>query len=421
MKRVCVARLSESLNPARPAEAGSAAEPGIWNRHFMVLFVASALGYAHFGLLGPIVPLYLDSLGQTEWVVGLVVASFAFTSFLVRPVLGYLTDTLSVRGVLSAGGFVIGFSSLAFLTPALLVLALVNAIRGIGWSALNTGANTFLAHTAPSGRRGEAAGLLTVSHSGPSLLAPPVALWLLTDSGNEFGRVFMLGALLGLGAGALGWTLPSPRVDPPPAAASIAASGSVSSLLDRLVDRAVLLPTVLLVCLALVQPAVAVFIPLLARQRGISLDSLVWYYLIAAVASLFGRSLLGQVADRAGRGVALAAGFVLAMLGLGLLAIADNLAILTVAGVLCTLASALNQPATTALAIDRADPRRRGRAMASYSLGNQLGAGFGAMLAGAVAEWFGYGAMYGVMLLAPLAGLVLVAANWRSLRTQPGA
>jgi MFS family permease len=81
--------------------------------------------------------------------------------------------------------------------------------------------------------------------------------------------------------------------------------------------------------------------------------------------------------------------------------------VLLVGGILFALGSALVLPSSMALAIDRANPRRRGTAMASYSMWFQIGNGLGAAMAGLAADLYGLRAMYLFALAPPLAGLFI--------------
>jgi len=155
---------------------------------------------------------------------------------------------------------------------------------------------------------------------------------------------------------------------------------------------------------------------LYARWLGVEVESISVYYLAVGGAVLLGRFTLRHVADRYGRGRALVGGFACGIVGLLVMATAASLWQLVVAGVVFSIGQALQQPSTLALAIDRANPRRRGAAMASYTLWFQIGAGVGSFGAGALASALGYREMYLVAIAAPVAGLALVASKWRSLR-----
>src|SRR5581483_2337120 len=112
-------------------------------------------------------------------VAGLIIAAFSVTSFPMRPVVGHLADSWSVRGVLILGTLVLTVTSLGFFVPLFGALAVVNAVRGIGWAGLNTGGYTSLARIAPRERRGEGSGYYNLSNSLPIAVAPALALWML--------------------------------------------------------------------------------------------------------------------------------------------------------------------------------------------------------------------------------------------------
>src|ERR671933_2096685 len=97
--------------PAPAAPRSVTREPklaSMWTPTFLLTYVAMVLGSAHYGLLTPGLPLYVASLGYSEVAVGLVLAAFSLTSFTVRPLLGYLADAWSVRGVLGVSGLLLG-------------------------------------------------------------------------------------------------------------------------------------------------------------------------------------------------------------------------------------------------------------------------------------------------------------------------
>src|SRR5207302_1719434 len=145
-------------------------------------------------LLTPVIPLYLSSIGSSELVIGLALAAFSLTSFLARPFLGGIADAWSVRGVLRLGCVLLAVACAGLGSTSAWAVALANAVRGLGWSGLNTGGNTLLAHLAPSRRRAESASYLSLFQNAPYSLAPPLALWLLNGDAavGGFGTVFLL-------------------------------------------------------------------------------------------------------------------------------------------------------------------------------------------------------------------------------------
>ncbi len=219
------------------------------------------LGYAHSSLLTPTVPLYVTHLGGSPFVVGLVLASFAATSVLMRPVIGYWADTRSEASVLASGCLVMGASLLLFFIPVAETIMLANGLRGIGWAGLNTGGYALLALIAPMTRRGEASGYYSGVQAGASILFPAVALWLIDAPLGGFRVVLVLSAALAV-AGAiisliLGRHAPSGAGHQPSASSSEARVSPFA-----LVEQDVLLASALLFCLNLSYPAVSGFLVL---------------------------------------------------------------------------------------------------------------------------------------------------------------
>src|SRR4029453_8661688 len=75
----------------------------LWTPTFAFLCCAQFFGSAQHALLQPTFPLYITSLGGTPFKVGLVIACFAATSVLFRPLIGGWADSWSEVGVLISG------------------------------------------------------------------------------------------------------------------------------------------------------------------------------------------------------------------------------------------------------------------------------------------------------------------------------
>src|ERR1044072_8344502 len=157
----------------------------IWTRNFFLLCAAQFLGYAQHSMLNPILPLYVTQLGGSPFVVGMVLASFAAMSVIVRPLVGHWSDRWSEAGVMIGGLLFQGASIFICFIPLVGATMLANGLRGMGWGGLNTGGYSLLARFAPAARRGEASGLYSGVQSASSILFPAFALWLLHA---EFGR-----------------------------------------------------------------------------------------------------------------------------------------------------------------------------------------------------------------------------------------
>ena len=373
---------------------------------FLLLCAAMFLGYANQWVVTPAIPLYVDDMGGSAFVAGLALLAFSLPSFTVRPFVGQLADRWNAAGVLALGLVLLALGSVLFLVPLLIMVFLGNMIRGVGWAGLNTGGYTTLAMAAPAERRGEAAGYYTGVTASANIFFPALGLWIVADHGG-----FQVVALLSIAFGALGLPIAlrlkraTPVTQEPRTARDKSSAG--------LIDRGVLLATGLNLCSNLVNPSVMAFLPLYARSLGI--ENIGFFYVVAGLTNIVVRPVLGRWADSIGRGPSIILALLAQLLGLVLILVANGLTMILVGGVFFSIGNAIMGSTTTALAMDLANPRTRGQAMATFSISFQLGVGIGAILSGALIDWVSFAGMYVGSIVIVLAGLLLLARAWRSL------
>jgi len=376
------------------------------------------LGYANQWVLTPIIPLYVHDLGGSAFVAGLALLAFSVPSFAVRPLVGYLADKWSAAGVLLAGLALLGSGSLLFLMPLLATLFVGNVVRGFGWAGVNTGGYATLASAAPATRRGEAAGYYSSVTASATIAFPALGLWLGAGGGAAYQHVFVVSAVVALVGVPVAWAL----VKTAKATEKMAPAGGEPGAAG-FIDRGVLIATGLNLCQSLVWASVMAFLPLYARSLGI--ENIGSFYILVGVTGVFVRPLLGKKSDAIGRGPAIAIGLGAQLLGLAALVAANDITVLLVGGFFTAIGMSMIGSTTTALALDLANPGSRGRAMATYSISYQLGAGVGSLISGALADAFGLRGMYLGSVVITIAGLALLASAWRMLprpsRQQTGA
>jgi predicted MFS family arabinose efflux permease len=111
-----------------------------------------------------------------------------------------------------------------------------------------------------------------------------------------------------------------------------------------------------------------------------------------------------------------ALGFTLQMASLIVLVMVTSLAGIIAAGALYMLGNAVGSSATLALAVERADPQRRGKAMATFSLAYPLAYGVGSLFTGAVVNAAGYIPMFLSLAFLQMAGLLFASAQRGALK-----
>jgi MFS family permease len=367
-------------------------------------------------MLAPVLPLYVTQLGGSPVIVGLVLACFAASSVVVRPLVGHWADRWSETGVMITGLLFQGVSIFLCLIPVVGAAMLANGLRGIGWAGLNTGGYTLLARTAPQSRRGEASGLYSGVQSACAILFPAFALWLLHATFGGFTAVFIATAIFSWAGAALGGTMARhvPRAEHRRGAPE--SSGPWWREVFHFVERDILLPSLVLLWLNISLPAITNFTVLYAGELGIV--NFGAFFIVVGATSLLARPLLGRLSDRIGRDRSIAAGFGLQLLSLLLITTVGGLTGMIFCGVLYMLGNGIGSSTALAFAVERADPQRRGKQMATFSVAYPLSYGVGSLLTGSAVEVAGYPGMFFLLSAAQGAGLVFALIYASQLRSE---
>lgn len=376
---------------------------------FLLLCASIFLIYANQSILTPTIPLYVTQLGGSASLAGLALLAFSAPSFLVRPILGRLSDQVGATMMLIAGLVGLAASGAIFFVPMLAAVFVASAGRGVSWAAVNIGGYSFLATAAPPDRRGEAAGYYTSVLASASILFPALALWMINGEHGGFAGVFVVSLLFACASIPVAVMLHrfEHRNREPPAE-ELAPTPSGKTL-----NRGMIAAMALNLSQALPAPAVAAFLPLYARAQHIGDVS--WFYVIAGILTVAIRPMLGRRSDSIGQGPIIAIGLAAQGLGYVLIWLGASLPVVMLGAIISSFGPALIGSATTALAMNAAPPARRGQAMATFTMMFQVGMGFGSVLAGALADLVGLRNMYLGPIFITLIGAGVLVAMWRTL------
>lgn len=385
------------------------------------------VGFGHESVMAPVLPLIVLARGGDAALVGALVAAHGIPSIVLRPILGRWFDTPRRPRIVRAGAAIIGLAPLGYILPSLPAMLVTRTVQGVGWAAYGTAGHAILALAAPAGRRGEAAGYYNAMPALAVLVGPAVGLWLFANVGDA--APFLLSAVLGLTGLAITTWLPlrpgvRPRAEEPAVAASIAAAAlpppapAGRRLVAGLFDPVAVVPMVLIAAFMSVQSLFVIFAPVFTTSRGIPIEQLGLYFPAYGAVLLVAQLTLGRVSDGFGRRPTVALGCSIAIGGLVVAGTAGDLLGLLVGGSLYAVATALTTSTLGAVAMESAPPERTGSAMATYSLGYQLGASIGGAAWGALISVAGYPWPFLLGALV-LAGTLALAAGLLPHRAAP--
>jgi predicted MFS family arabinose efflux permease len=384
----------------RPKEAAAAPEREtlLTRAVFSLALVAFATLFG-FQLLLSVVPLYVDDAGGGTSGAGLATTTFMLSTVLTQVQMPRILVRFGYRRVLALGLLCLGlptfFYTAAFDTVPILAVTLA---RGVGFGIATVVFGALIVELAPSGRRGEAIGLLGIAITVPAIFCNALGLWLVERFGYE--AAFLLGAtapLLGLGV-ILGIRYPTPRQE--------AAGRSVGFLAG--VRRGPLLRIFLVFAIMTMAAGVIfTFLPLAPMSRSGAFSAAAGL-LVVGVASTASRWWAGRFADRRDPHFLLAPGLLAAALGVVVLPLGSSF--LIVGTLLFGIGFGVLQNSTLVLMMRRVPNSEYGLGSTLWNVAFDAGIGLGAFLFGFVIGAVGFS--WAFYLCAGLVALALIVVRY---------
>jgi MFS family permease len=136
----------------------------IWTKDFLFICIANFFVFIGFQMTLPTLPLFVEKLGGSDQLIGIVVSIFTLSALLIRPWVGHALESKGRRFVylVGLGIFVVSVGSYAFMS-SLILLFLMRIIQGLGWGMSTTAGGTVATDIIPKKRRGEGMGYFGLS------------------------------------------------------------------------------------------------------------------------------------------------------------------------------------------------------------------------------------------------------------------
>jgi len=369
---------------------------GFW--HLCLVHFTGAMSAALYILF----PLYVRSLGGSEFTIGVYAAVATTAAVLVRWPIGRLLDGGYRWAVLWGASAVHLLSWLALFPTESLgpLLVAVVALHGLAGGTLFATYFTVANDVVPASRRAEGIAMFGVFGMLPNGLGPALGEFALERGGFPayFGAATALGSLSLLLVSFL------PRRSSREAAAR-ANRAPRTSLAETLRPVAGLLAVTLFFGLSV--NAVFTFIaPFVHAAHEATAGP---FFLAYSVTSVVVRILGGRIPDRLGLGRVLLPCLVIYAAGVGALAWYADAPPLIPIGIACGIGHGYAFPILTAMVVARTDPAVYGMALSFYTAMFDLGGSLGAPVLGAIAHLLGYGPMFATTAVVRLVAVALAA------------
>jgi MFS family permease len=373
---------------------------------FVGLAAAALAFYIAGGIILPVTPRFVEtSLGGGSFEVGIVFASYAIASLLLRPLVGWSSDRFGRRPLLVGGAFLTVAGMLLHLVATnLAVLIAARSLLGAGEGFFLVAALAAAADLAPAARRGEALSFLSLSLYVGIAIGPFIGETVLGR--GDFTLVWLVASVIAVVAFVLSCLVPE-------TAPMVVAHGEPRGR-TPLIHPAGIFPGVIAFAGMWGVAGFVAFLPAYARSVGMdgaSLPLLVYGLIVVGL-----RIVGARVPDRFGSGRVASVALALSALGLTILGlVATPFGLLLGTAVFAT-GIAFTMPALISLAVSRVPPGERGTVVGTASLFLDMAFGLAPLALGTMAASTGTGPTFLLSAAIAASGSVVLVARRASLQ-----
>jgi len=378
----------------------------LWTQSFVSVTLVNFLICANTFMLMATLPIFVQHIGGSKLLAGIIGGMLTLTGFATRPFFGGLLDKKGRKLILLVGiVLLLAVTALYHVTTSMVMIFILRIIQGLGWSAASTSTSTIAADLVPVARRSEGMGYFGVSSSLAMAIGPALGLYLV----EQFSYSSLYVAATIFVALSLIISLSSSYLNRD----SVSKQPNKNFGKGKLIEKTAIEPSILIFLISTTYAGIVTFIPSYAAYKGI--EGIGSFFIVYAFALLMTRTFSGKAADRIGTTKVVVPGMVLLIAALVILMEAHSLNLFMAAAVLYGLGFGSIQPVLNALVISLAPAERRGTANATFLAGLDMGVGLGAIGWGAVAQKLGFIHVYSLsaflILLALLYYYVVVQKN----------
>ena len=373
----------------------------LFSADFIKIIAVAGLGRICNHMQSVTMPLYMQSIGFSATVAGLMMTVYMLASLCSRPFIGLALDRYR-RWPIVVGGtalFALASATLGYLS-ILWLLIFIRFLHGIGFASHATGINTMGTDVIPESRLSEGIGYLGLTNSLSTAVAPAMALALI--AAIDYSRTFLVIFALAAAAVVISITIRYEKKLPPRPKEAARRKLTWADLFEK----SSLLPSVVILFLSAANTSLNTFLPTYGEARGIAQVGL--FFTMNAAAMAVARLTCGWLSKRFGDKRIMRAGMILCFCGYLVIFFSRSAPGLWAAGIVYGFGYGIVYPVLNAMAVVRANPARRGAANATFLMFLDTGIALGSLIWGLAIDFLGVRWLY---LLCALCVAVCFAMN----------
>ena len=361
----------------------------LWNVLYLKMLAIALFLSICANMLNTSLPLYVQELGADKSIAGMVMGTFTIAALVCRPIYGNLVDTKGRKIVLMLGIGIITISVFGFsMTTSIMMILVLRAVMGVGFSGFSTAGGTVVADVLPSSRLSEGIGYYGVSANIATAIGPQIALLLVASFGyNSVFYTALVVCILGFllvttfnyeKKAKLALQAQEGYVEPPKKKISLKTAFEKTAYPGAITQFFLIMP----------MGFAMTFIPTFGIVKGI--DGIGTYFTVFALTLLGTRFFVGKLADRYGASKVIVPGIILVTIATGVMAFANTLTPILIAAGFVGLGYGCINPTMNAFIMKVSPLERRGSANATYYAAFDAGVGFGSMTGGILVQNMGF-------------------------------
>ena len=352
----------------------------LWTKNYTLITIANLLFFTGFQMVVPILPLYIEDMGGSNIIIGLVVAGGTLGAIVTRPFAGRLVNSYGRMPVYMVSLLLCTAVIFSYAFCRIIILLLiVRILHGMCMGVTTTASTTIVTDLLPRTRLAEGMGFFGLASTIAMCVSPALALYLINIV--DYSTVFFVA----FGFFVLTLVFSLLLKPPPPRMTAGAPRGA-------LYERRALLPAILMFFQTCSYSAVATYLAVYGTHLGIYNIGL--YFTVYALAIIVCRLWVGRLADRRGYHIVLIPSQFLSALSFVFLAFGQSIGMFLISAALLGAGFGAAFPTLQALGVRDVTPERRGAANATVMTGFDVGFGVGAICWGLVAQWTSYATVY---------------------------
>lgn len=374
------------------------------NKSYIMIVLVNALAFLNFNMSTVGMPVYAAMIGGNGLSTGMVTTIAATSALVCRPFMGFMSNKKNVYKMVFLG---LIFMSLApaflFFCKSIVVLYLVRCVQGIGWGITSTACSNIITMKSPISNISEGIGYAGAISSIATAIAPSISVYLF----EKYGIIVMLLSIaMSTMFALIIMCLANFKSD-----SQKNYDRNMKFMFMDCLDGSAVIPAFFVFIITFCYSPMVTFITQYSMSNGLS--DIYLYYICYATTTIISRPIAGKYVDKFGF-------FLLGLIALssmffstGLLLVTNNMIVLCCSGLVAGIGTGVGINTFQTMAVLNNKSNNKGKAIATFLFGFDLGMAIGAGMAGFYVGIVGLRNMYGIFCLFSLCGIFMFVLLFR--------